>query len=85
MPGLLKTVTANKKMPLPLKLFEISDIVVKDSNMGKKKFISVNIRDVSHFTITEASIVEDCGILTRPDSSLSMLTYDYVQFMPSQN
>ncbi|XP_058043735.1 phenylalanine--tRNA ligase beta subunit isoform X3 [Ahaetulla prasina] len=31
LPGLLKTVTANKKMPLPLKLFEISDIVVKDS------------------------------------------------------
>ncbi|XP_034295305.1 phenylalanine--tRNA ligase beta subunit [Pantherophis guttatus] len=33
LPGLLKTVTANKKMPLPLKLFEISDIVVKDSTM----------------------------------------------------
>ncbi|XP_007425722.1 phenylalanine--tRNA ligase beta subunit [Python bivittatus] len=31
LPGLLKTITANKKMPLPLKLFEISDIVVKDS------------------------------------------------------
>ncbi|XP_070609392.1 phenylalanine--tRNA ligase beta subunit isoform X2 [Erythrolamprus reginae] len=33
LPGLLKTITANKKMPLPLKLFEISDIVVKDSTM----------------------------------------------------
>ncbi|XP_060623878.2 phenylalanine--tRNA ligase beta subunit [Anolis sagrei] len=31
LPGLLKTVAANRKMPLPLKLFEISDIVVKDS------------------------------------------------------
>ncbi|XP_067395067.1 phenylalanine--tRNA ligase beta subunit isoform X1 [Emydura macquarii macquarii] len=31
LPGLLKTIAANKKMPLPLKLFEISDIVVKDS------------------------------------------------------
>ncbi|KAI5749628.1 hypothetical protein M8J76_008848 [Diaphorina citri] len=30
-PGLLKTLAANKKMPLPLKLFEISDIVYKDS------------------------------------------------------
>uniref|UniRef100_A0A8C9FHA9 Phenylalanine--tRNA ligase beta subunit n=1 Tax=Pavo cristatus TaxID=9049 RepID=A0A8C9FHA9_PAVCR len=30
LPGLLKTVAANRKMPLPLKLFEISDIVVKD-------------------------------------------------------
>ncbi|XP_030634632.1 phenylalanine--tRNA ligase beta subunit isoform X1 [Chanos chanos] len=28
--GLLKTVASNRKMPLPLKLFEISDIVLKD-------------------------------------------------------
>ncbi|XP_027541907.1 phenylalanine--tRNA ligase beta subunit [Neopelma chrysocephalum] len=32
LPGLLKTIAANRKMPLPLKLFEISDIVVKDPN-----------------------------------------------------
>lgn len=31
LPGLLKTIHANKKMPLPLKLFEISDIILKDS------------------------------------------------------
>ncbi|XP_054840131.1 phenylalanine--tRNA ligase beta subunit [Eublepharis macularius] len=31
LPGLLKTIAANRKMPLPLKLFEISDVVVKDS------------------------------------------------------
>lgn len=30
LPGLLKTIHANKKMPLPMKLFEISDIVLKD-------------------------------------------------------
>jgi len=30
LPGLLKTVQANRKMPLPLKLFEISDVVQKD-------------------------------------------------------
>lgn len=30
LPGLLKTIAANRKMPLPLKLFEISDIVLKD-------------------------------------------------------
>ncbi|KAJ8388707.1 hypothetical protein AAFF_G00131160 [Aldrovandia affinis] len=28
--GVLKTVAANRKMPLPLKLFEISDVVLKD-------------------------------------------------------
>lgn len=31
LPGLLKTIHANKKMPLPIKLFEISDIIIKDS------------------------------------------------------
>ncbi|CAH3924755.1 unnamed protein product [Pieris brassicae] len=30
LPGLLKTLAANKKMPLPLKIFEISDVVLKD-------------------------------------------------------
>lgn len=30
LPGLLKTVAANKKMPLPLKIFEISDVVLID-------------------------------------------------------
>lgn len=28
--GLLKTIQANKKMPIPLKLFEVSDVVLKD-------------------------------------------------------
>ncbi|KAJ0177688.1 hypothetical protein K1T71_006561 [Dendrolimus kikuchii] len=32
LPGLLKTLAANKKMPLPMKLFEISDVVHKDTN-----------------------------------------------------
>uniref|UniRef100_A0A2K6SBT5 Phenylalanine--tRNA ligase beta subunit n=1 Tax=Saimiri boliviensis boliviensis TaxID=39432 RepID=A0A2K6SBT5_SAIBB len=40
LPGLLKTIAANRKMPLPLKLFEISDIVIKDSNtdVGAKNY-----------------------------------------------
>ncbi|XP_013161558.1 PREDICTED: phenylalanine--tRNA ligase beta subunit [Papilio xuthus] len=38
LPGLLKTLAANKKMPLPLKLFEISDVVLqdKDSETGAR-------------------------------------------------
>ena len=31
LPGLLKTVQANRNMAIPLKLFEISDVVVKDA------------------------------------------------------
>ncbi|CAD6209001.1 GSCOCG00003648001-RA-CDS [Cotesia congregata] len=30
LPGLLKTIGANKNMPLPLKLYEISDVVLRD-------------------------------------------------------
>uniref|UniRef100_A0A8C0AXL5 Phenylalanine--tRNA ligase beta subunit n=2 Tax=Buteo japonicus TaxID=224669 RepID=A0A8C0AXL5_9AVES len=43
LPGLLKTIAANRKMPLPLKLFEISDIVVKDPNTD------VGARNYRHF------------------------------------
>lgn len=32
LPGLLKTIQSNKNMPLPLKLFEISDVVYIDSS-----------------------------------------------------
>uniref|UniRef100_A0A7N6AJD0 Phenylalanine--tRNA ligase beta subunit n=1 Tax=Anabas testudineus TaxID=64144 RepID=A0A7N6AJD0_ANATE len=35
LPGLLKTIAANRKMPLPLKLFEISDVVLKDETKGR--------------------------------------------------
>ncbi|KAL6268768.1 hypothetical protein P5V15_001893 [Pogonomyrmex californicus] len=31
LPGLLKTISANKKMPLPHKLFEVSDVVLRDN------------------------------------------------------
>jgi len=32
LPGILRTLSANRKMPLPLKLFEISDVVLKDAS-----------------------------------------------------
>ena len=31
LPGILKTLASNKSMPLPVRLFEISDVVFKDS------------------------------------------------------
>ncbi|XP_074603207.1 phenylalanine--tRNA ligase beta subunit [Brevipalpus obovatus] len=33
-PGLLRTIESNKKMPLPMKVFEISDVVLKDKDKG---------------------------------------------------
>ncbi len=32
LPGLLKTIQANKNLPLPLKVFEISDVVFRDGS-----------------------------------------------------
>ena len=34
LPGLLKTVAANKNVPIPIQVFEISDIVKKDDTKG---------------------------------------------------
>ena len=52
--GLLKTIAANKKMPLPMKIFEISDVVLKDSKKGRSSIrcisklltIKIYLRDV---------------------------------------
>ncbi|XP_065176367.1 phenylalanine--tRNA ligase beta subunit-like [Sycon ciliatum] len=43
LPGILKTVASNRKVSLPLKLFEISDIVVRDekSEVGAKNLRSL--------------------------------------------
>ena len=32
LPGILKTLACNKGMPLPLKLFEVSDVMMKDQS-----------------------------------------------------
>lgn len=34
LPGLLKTISSNKQMPLPIKVFEISDVVFKTESTG---------------------------------------------------
>ena len=34
-PGLLKTLSHNTDMPIPLKVFEIQDIIIKDKSSGK--------------------------------------------------
>lgn len=63
LPGLLKTLAANKKMPLPLKLFEISDIVVRDSEAevgarNERRLCAVNCNKNAGFEVVH-------GILDR--------------------
>ena len=36
LPGLLKTTQANRKLPLPLKLFEVSDVVLKGQSTNHR-------------------------------------------------
>lgn len=41
--GILKTIAANKKMPLPIKIFEVSDVVLKDSSAGLRLEVRLKI------------------------------------------
>ena len=36
LPGLLKTLNSNQSSPLPLKIFEVSDVVIKDDKNDRK-------------------------------------------------
>nr|CAG4643836.1 EOG090X03QT [Lepidurus arcticus] len=41
LPGLLKTVAANRNRPLPIKVFEISDVLLQDSTKGLLLFLPI--------------------------------------------
>ncbi|XP_073817618.1 phenylalanine--tRNA ligase beta subunit [Musca autumnalis] len=56
LPGLLKTLVANRKMPLPLKLFEISDVVVPDDDTevgarNERRLCAVNCNKTAGFEV----------------------------------
>lgn len=51
LPGLLKTIASNKNMPLPLKLFEISDIVIKSSEKGIVLPFQCNVTAASYLAV----------------------------------
>ncbi|KAG5875533.1 hypothetical protein JTB14_021584 [Gonioctena quinquepunctata] len=56
LPGILKTIAANKKMPLPMKIFEIADVVLKDSEAevgarNERRICAVNCNRSAGFEI----------------------------------
>nr|CAG4643107.1 EOG090X03QT [Ilyocryptus agilis] len=56
LPGLLKTLAANRNMPLPLKVFELSDVVLKDDNKdvgarNHRRLCAVNYNKSSGFEV----------------------------------
>lgn len=56
LPGLLKTIAANKKMPLPVKVFEISDVVIRDEGVevgarNERRICAVNCNKTAGFEV----------------------------------
>jgi len=75
LPGLLKTIQANKKMPLPLKLFEISDVVVIDPSVdtgtrNERHLSAVNYNKTPGFEVTHGLLDRVMQLLEIKDYSL---------------
>uniref|UniRef100_A0AAR5PQH1 Phenylalanine--tRNA ligase beta subunit n=1 Tax=Dendroctonus ponderosae TaxID=77166 RepID=A0AAR5PQH1_DENPD len=56
LPGILKTIAANKKMPLPLKIFEVADVVLKDAQTevgarNERRICAVNCNKNAGFEV----------------------------------
>lgn len=62
-PGILKTIKENKKSPLPLKLFEVSDIVFKNDNLERRAQNQRNLCVVYSSTVSGFEIVH--GMMDR--------------------
>jgi phenylalanyl-tRNA synthetase beta chain len=63
LPGILKTVSANKHQPLPLKVFEVSDVVLRDESQSRR---SRNQRNISAVYSNKQSGFENIhGLLDR--------------------
>uniref|UniRef100_A0A665W825 Phenylalanine--tRNA ligase beta subunit n=1 Tax=Echeneis naucrates TaxID=173247 RepID=A0A665W825_ECHNA len=77
LPGLLKTIAANRKMPLPLKLFEISDVVLQDETKdptffpGRCAEIFVQGKSVGRLGVLHPDVINRFE-LTMPCSALEM-------------
>lgn len=70
-PGLLKTLAANKKMPLPLKLFELSDIVVLDPSnevgaRNERRLCAINCNKAAGFEVVHGLLDRVMQVLEVP-------------------
>ncbi|XP_063228095.1 phenylalanine--tRNA ligase beta subunit isoform X2 [Bacillus rossius redtenbacheri] len=74
LPGLLKTIAANKKMPLPHKLFEVSDVVLKDSSAevgvrNERRLCAVNCNKSPGFEVVHGLLDRVMQLLEVPRST----------------
>ncbi|XP_064535651.1 phenylalanine--tRNA ligase beta subunit [Drosophila montana] len=71
LPGLLKTLVANRKMPLPLKLFEISDVVLAAANSevgarNERRLCAVNCNKSAGFEVVHGLLDRVMQLLSVP-------------------
>ncbi|XP_058058544.1 phenylalanine--tRNA ligase beta subunit [Anopheles bellator] len=70
-PGLLKTLAANRKMPLPLKLFEVSDVVLADGKAevgakNERRVCAVNCNKTAGFEVVHGLLDRVMQLLEVP-------------------
>ncbi|TDG48749.1 hypothetical protein AWZ03_004861 [Drosophila navojoa] len=71
LPGLLKTLVANRKMPLPMKLFEISDVVLADEGAevgarNERRLCAVNCNKSAGFEVVHGLLDRVMQVLSVP-------------------
>ncbi|XP_016952347.1 phenylalanine--tRNA ligase beta subunit [Drosophila biarmipes] len=84
LPGLLKTLVANRKMPLPLKLFEISDVVVADEKTevgahNERRVCAVNCNKTAGFEVVHGLLDRVMQLLSVPWRSANVTKGYYLQ------
>ncbi|XP_052843059.1 phenylalanine--tRNA ligase beta subunit [Drosophila gunungcola] len=84
LPGLLKTLVANRKMPLPLKLFEISDVVVADENTevgarNERRVCAVNCNKTAGFEVVHGLLDRVMQLLSVPWKTANLTKGYYLQ------
>uniref|UniRef100_A0A1A9UZ08 Phenylalanine--tRNA ligase beta subunit n=1 Tax=Glossina austeni TaxID=7395 RepID=A0A1A9UZ08_GLOAU len=76
LPGLLKTLAANRKMPLPLKIFEISDVVITDNETevgarNERRLCAINCNKTAGFEVVHGLLDRVMQLLEVPWQSSS--------------
>ncbi|XP_037951774.1 phenylalanine--tRNA ligase beta subunit-like [Teleopsis dalmanni] len=84
LPGLLKTLVANRKMPLPLKLFEISDVVIADENSevgarNERRLCAINCNKTAGFEVVHGLLDRVMQLLEVPWKSGNTKSGYYLQ------
>ncbi|KAK9873590.1 hypothetical protein WA026_023147 [Henosepilachna vigintioctopunctata] len=96
LPGILKTIAANKKMPLPLKIFEVSDVVLKDENTevgarNERRLCAVNCNKNAGFEIVHGLLDRIMMVLEVPrassisDNGYSLIKSEDPTFFPGRS